>query len=180
MLPARIPAMPCKPVAEGVAVEPAVVEAGDVADLVAVADEPSMRKPSMAASMVAVREPVHWREVATGDGAPDETMAPEPMEAGAAEVAERTVAEAHAAEVAAATQTAALKTAKAAPVEAAEAAKAAAAKSPAMEAATATKAATSTSGKRFRRQQRQDQCRGRYEYRNPAHGDASSKGQART
>jgi hypothetical protein len=57
---------------------------------------------------------------------------------------------------------------------------AAAAKSPAMEAATATKAATPTSGKRFRRQQRQDQCRGRYEYRNPAHGDASSKGQART
>jgi len=94
-------------------------------------------------------------------------------------VAERTVAEAHAAEVAAATQTAALKTAKAAPVEAAEAAKAAAAKSPAMEAATATKA-SATSGKRFRRQQRQDQCRGRYEYRNPAHGDASSKSQART
>jgi hypothetical protein len=49
-----------------------------------------------------------------------------------------------------------------------------------MEAATATKAATATSGKRFRRQQRQDQCRGRYEYRNPAHGNASSRGQART
>ena len=107
-------------------------------------------------------------------------MATESMEAGAAEVAERTVAEAHAAEVAAATQTAAMKTAKAAPrIRTAEAAKATA-KSTAMETATATKAATPTSGKRFRRQQRQDQCRGRYEYRNPAHGNASSRGQART
>jgi hypothetical protein len=138
ILPTVTPALPCQPVAERVAVESAVVEMGETADMLeAMADELTMSEPNVAANMVAVREPFHLHEVAPGDSAPDEAIATESMEATDAGVAERTVVEAHSAEVTAAAKAAATK-----------AAKATAAKTTTMKTATATKAAA-TSGKRF-------------------------------